>query len=114
MSFVDDMLAMVREQLRLGAGETITYYPYQGTPRVIPAVVDRQAPEPEFVGGGEVPAQRYRVFVAQSATDGLTDPNEGFDTLDIKVQPGDLQPATFRLTRVLTREAGAFSLEVVR
>lgn len=114
MSLSGDMAAIIQSQVDMGEGETIEYRPYQGMPRSIPAIVDRTEPTFEFVGGGETPAIRYRVMVAKHATTGIVGPNEGQDTFKLKVNPEDVLPVVFRLSRILTRDSGGYTLEVVK
>lgn len=114
MSLSSDMAAIIQSQVDLGEGETIEYRPYQGIPRMIPALIDRTEPTFEFVGGGDVPALRYQVRVAKHAVTGIVAPNEGQDTFKLKVNTEDLSPVAFRLARILASDSGAYTLEVVK
>lgn len=114
MNVETDMLSLLRDQVAIGLGETVRYLPYRGMPRSIPAVISRDEPDVGGTGGVGVPERRYRVTVAASATDGVSQPAEGRDHMEFSQQPGDLQPVVGRLTRVLTREPGAYVLEVTQ
>ena len=109
MSLTTDMVAMVNGLLD---GETITYTPSGGTPRSIPASVRRDEPLEEGVGGA--PVRRYQVTVANDATQGVSAPAIGKDTMSLKVHVADANPATFRLTRILFEDPGAYVLEVTQ
>ena len=111
MSLTTDMVAMVNGLLD---GETITYTPSGGTPRSIPASVRREEPLEEGIGGGGAPVRRYQVTVANDATQGVSAPAIGKDTMSLKVHVADANPATFRLTRILFEDPGAYVLEVTQ
>jgi hypothetical protein len=114
MSLASDMAAIIQSQVDLGEGETIEYRPYKGIPRMIPALIDRTEPTFEFHGGGEIPTLRYQVRVANHAVTGVVNPTESQDTFKLKVTRDDLLPVVFRLSRVLARDSGAYTLEVVK
>lgn len=114
MSLSSDMAAIIQSQVDLGEGETIEYRPYKGIPRMIPAIIDRTEPTFEFHGGGEVPTLRYQIMVAKHPVTGVVDPTESQDTFKLKVTRDDLVPVVVRLARVLQRDSGAYTLEVVK
>lgn len=114
MSLSGDMAAIIQSQIAMGEGETIEYRPHKGTPRMIPALIDRTEPSFEFTVGGEIPVLRYVVRVAKDAVTGVVSPTESQDTFQVKVTRDDLLPVVFRLARVLSRDSGAYTLEVVK
>lgn len=114
MSLTTDMNAILAQELAMGGAETITYRPYGGTPRAITAMVNRSEPGSEFVGGSEASSLRYVVTVSDDPVLGIDHPHEGRDLMEIAVRRPHPESNVFRLTRILSQDPGAYTLEVVK
>lgn len=100
-----DFLADARSIITNGPfSETIKYWPYQGAPRDIQAIVMRDIPNVEAVPGGrEAVYETFHIEVINSDVDGIAR-HHAQDAVEIKRNPTDLTLTKYQIVQVLIKD----------
>ncbi len=94
-------------------GEEIIYTPSGGSPVTIRAVVRRRVvPREEQRGTVDTPMNSFELWIANDATSGRSSVKPGFDTVAFKKFLSDAGNTTFKITKILHHDEGAWHLEV--
>lgn len=111
MSLVTDTKAMI------DGGpdkETVLYAPYQGIPRNITALIDRNPLEIDFALEGGAAKSVRQVTLVNSATDGVAVPQLGKDEMHFKDSLCDVKDSIFKVTELVSQDPGMIVLQVTR
>lgn len=103
------MSAPAVELLKRMGAEAITYWPQDGLPRTVQAVVERRPMQAQVVTGRETFVNSLEVWIAQDGTDGVTTVHAGHDQVEFKRVNTDLQATKFRVAAVLEEPQANFS-----
>lgn len=105
-----------------GFQETITVTAPGEASRIILAVVEREDPNPQLIGGGfgsksdgvrPFPGNGVRLFIKNDPEKGLTSIKEGYLTVDLPIRLGESN-STLTVTTILKQDLGSFYLEAVK
>lgn len=93
-------------------GESVSYTPSGGSPVTRNAVIRRRVtPRDMNRGSVESPINTFEVWIANDATTGVASVKAGFDTVAFKKVLSDAANTTFRVTKILHQDPGAWHLE---
>ncbi len=105
-----------------GFQEKITVTPPNGCAREISAIVEREDPNPQMMGGGftdttdgirPFPANGVRFHISNDHEKGLTTVKEGYLKVSLPIRVGE-SPSELTVTQILSQDCGMFFLEAVK
>lgn len=93
------MASQAFEQLEALGGEYGLYTPYAKAGKKVLALVD-PVRRVDGLGNQNFLTKTYDLWIVRSASEGIVSVKAGFDTFAIKINPGDDEETTLRITKI--------------